>query len=125
MASSALGGTAFLKVDGTQYLLRGNFKVYPNLKERTGVAGADGVHGYTEKFNVPSIEGDITDTGGLSIQGLQNITNSTITLELVNGKNYILNGAWYSGQANLDAVAGTLPVKFEGLDCSEVLAAGA
>lgn len=122
MASNALGGTAFLKVDGTQYLLRGNFKVYPNNKERTGVAGADGVHGYTEKYDVPSIEGDISDTGGLSIQGLLNITNSTVTLELVNGKTYMLSNAWYAGQANLNGVDGSLPVKFEGLRCAEVLA---
>ncbi|MDD2794362.1 phage tail tube protein [Acidocella sp.] len=125
MASNALGGTAFLKVDGQQFLLRGSFKVYPNTIERTGVAGADGPHGYTEKYNVPSIEGDISDSGGLSIQALTGITNSTVTLELVNGKTYVLSNAWYSGQANLDGVTGSLPVKFEGMRCAEILAAGA
>jgi hypothetical protein len=124
MASNALGGTAFLKVDGNQYLLRGNFKVMPNTVENTGVAGADGPHGFTQKFNVPSIEADITDTGGLSVQALQNITNSSITLELVNGKTYLLASAWYAGQATLDAVTATLPVKFEGMSCNEILAAG-
>ncbi|WP_298214626.1 phage tail tube protein [Acidocella sp.] len=122
MASQALGGTAFLKVDGTQYLLRGNWKVQPNNKQRTGVAGGDGVHGYTEKYLVPSIEGDISDMGGLSVQALQNIINSTVTLELVTGKTYVLQSAWYAGDGTLDGVQGQTAVKFEGMSCIENLA---
>lgn len=122
MASQAIGGTAALKVDGTQYKLRGNFKVYPNDTERTGVAGADGIHGYTEKYVVPAIEGDISDDGGLSVQALLNITSSTVTLELINGKTYVLVNGWYAGQANLDGVQGQLPVRFEGTSCRELVA---
>lgn len=122
MAVTAIAGTAFIKVDGVQYDLRGNFKVMPATTENTGVAGADGVHGYTQKYVVPSIEADLTDTGGLSITTIYGLTNSTVTLELVNGKVYVLNQAWYSGPTNLNAVEGTLPVKFEGFNCTEILA---
>jgi hypothetical protein len=122
MASTAIGGTATLKVDGVQFRLRGNFKVMPNALERTGVAGADGVHGYTEKYLVPGIDGDISDNGGLSIQALLSITSSTITLDLVNGKSYILHSAWYAGPATLDGVQGQIPVKFEGTQCTEITA---
>jgi hypothetical protein len=122
MASQAIGGTAFLKVDGAQVQLRGNFKVMPNLTENTGVAGADGIHGYTQKYVMPAIEADISDSGGLSVTALQNITSSTITLELVNGKQYVLANAWYSGQATLDAVVGQVPVRFEGTSCMELTA---
>lgn len=123
MAVAAIAGIAFLKVDGVQYDLRGNFKVMPATVERTGVAGGDGaVHGFTQKGLVPSIEGDLTDTGGLSISAITGLTNSTVTLELINGKVYVLNQAWYSGPTNLNAVEGSLPVKFEGFNCTEILA---
>jgi hypothetical protein len=124
MASKALGGTAFMKVDGTQYMLRGNWKVQPNAVVRTGVAGGDGTHGYTEKYQVQWIEGDISDYGGLSVQALQNITDSTITLELNNGKTYVLVSGWYAGTGELDAVQGQTTARFEGMDCEELLAGG-
>jgi hypothetical protein len=36
-----IAGVAFLKVDGQQYPLRGNFMVSPSAVERAGIAGQD------------------------------------------------------------------------------------
>ena len=122
MASNAIGGTAFLRVDGMQYAMRGNWKVSPNTTVRKGVAGMDGPHGFTEAFQVPWAEGDITDFGNVSIQALQNIVSSTVTLELVNGKTYVIVSAWYASDGSLDIVQGQSTVRFEGMSASEILA---
>ena len=63
-----IAGIAFLKVDGNQYPLRGNFTVTPSVIERAGIAGQDYIHGYSELPRVPSIEGDVSTVPGLSIE---------------------------------------------------------
>lgn len=123
MAGQAFAGTLFFRIDGVQQRLSGDFKVQPNARENTGVAGPGGVLGYTQKYLVPSIEGTLADSGGLSVQALQNITDSTITCELVNGKSYVLSDAWYSGTSTVDVMEGKVPVKFEGISCRELVAA--
>jgi hypothetical protein len=124
MASNAIGGTAYIKVDGTQYKMKGNWKVAPNAVMRKGVAGMDGTHGYIEAYQVQYAEGDISDYGGLSIQALQNITSSTVTISLVNGKTYVVVSGWYASTGELDVVQGQTTVRFEGMDVTEMLASG-
>jgi len=116
-----IGGVAYLKVDGTQYALKGNLTVSLDAFERTGVAGMDGVHGYTEQPRVPSIEADLTDIGGLSMQQLRAVCNATVTVELRNGKTYILRNAWTSTAAELNGVEGSATVKWEGMQGEELL----
>jgi len=120
MADNRIAGVAYLKVDGNQYALRGSLTVSPDAIERAGVAGQDGVHGFTEKPRVPSISGDISDSAGLSLTDLRAIVDSTITVELANGKQYVLRDAWTSDAFELNTVEGQIGVKFEGLKCEEV-----
>lgn len=121
MAAVAIGGTAFLKIDGVQYQLRGNLKVNASTRNRTAVEGMDDTHGYTEKVVTPSIDVEISDAGGLSLTTLKDITASTITAELGNGKTYVLESAWSDGTADLDTVQGMIAMKFCGLSLIELL----
>ena len=122
MAGQAYAGTCFFRVDGVQYSLDGDFKVQPNQVENTGTAGPSGVIGYTQKYVVPSISGTIASIPGLSVKALSKITNSTVTLDLVNGTTYVLNNAWWSGSSEVDVIGGKIAVKFEGLGCTELVA---
>jgi hypothetical protein len=119
---AAVAGVAYLKLDGTQYSLRGSFMVRPHNRTREEIVGQDGYHGYKETEVAPSIEAEITDRGGLSIMALQGITESTVTAELNNGKTYILNDAFFAGPIELDASDGKMQVKFVGARCIELLA---
>ncbi len=58
--ANRIAGIAFLKVDGVQYPLRGNFTVSPSPLERAMIAGQDYVHGYSENPRVPYISGDVS-----------------------------------------------------------------
>ncbi len=117
--ANRIAGVCYLKVDGAQYNLRGNLKVNFSSSVRTGVAGQDSVHGFTEAPMVPSIEADISDVGGLSLEALYAISESTVTAELANGKVYVLRQAWFVGEISVATQDGTIPVKFEGKSIEE------
>src|SRR5262245_667523 len=117
--SQRIGGIAYLKVDGDQKPLRGNFTVSPSPIERNGVAGQDYVHGFTEMPRVPYIEGDISLRSEISVEDLGNIINATVTAELNNGKTYTLREAWCRSALELNTRDGQTRVRFEGVSCEE------
>lgn len=114
-----IGGIAYVKYDSKQLPLKGNFQVTPSSTKRTGVAGQDGVHGYTEMPVVPSISGEISTTSDVSVEELDAITNATITAELANGKVYVLREAWTESAHVIDTAEGKIAIKFEGVSCDE------
>lgn len=116
-----IAGTAFLKVDGEQFALRGSLTISIDAFERAGVAGVDGVHGYTEIPRVPFIEGEFSDIRGLSIRRLSDICNATVTAETLNGKTYLLRNAWTSTARELNGTEGTVTVRFEGMSGEEIM----
>ena len=118
---NAIGGIAWLRVDGEQYALRGDLVVRMGPTERTPVAGADGVHGYTEAYIAPEIEGTFSDIGGMSIQRLAAVCNATVTAELLNGKTYLLRNAWTGGNLELNAIEGSVAVVFAGKSAEEIM----
>ena len=111
----AIGGTAYLQVNGQRHTLGGAWSVYPTEKVKTGVAGLDGPAGYTEAPRIPYMEGTLIDNGSLSIADLEAITDATITLELVTGKTYIGQEMYLAGEPGHDAATGEVStVRFEG-----------
>lgn len=123
MAAVSVGGIAYVKINGKQYMLRGDLVVSWDTLKRTGVAGQDSVHGYTETPAVPYIKATFTDTGGLSLADFQVMRDVTVTAELHNGKHYILVNAWAADVRELNTSDGQVAVHFEGMACEEVLAA--
>lgn len=123
MAVKRIAGIAFLLVDGRQYPARGDWKVQPNTTSREGIAGQDSVHGFKETPIVPYIEGDVSDFGGISVQALQAAEDVTVTLESANNKVWVLRNGWVAGNIEVETADGKYKVRFEGLDCTELLAA--
>lgn len=122
MASQkAVVGTAYLRIDGVQQALQGSWKVQPNQWQRKPREGQSGPLGPVQKAVTPYIKGDLDHQGDFSIQALQSITNSTITLELVNGATYTLSGAWWGDDAESDTETGKVSVSFYGSACIEVV----
>lgn len=117
-----IAGIAYLKVDGAQYPLRGNFTVSPSAVERGGIAGQDYVHGYSELPRVPYIEGDVSLVPELSMEAVEAITDATITAELANGNVYVLREAWCRSALELNTHDGQVRVRFDGVSCDELVA---
>lgn len=118
--SKRIAGTCYFKADGESFNLRGSFTVSPDPYEREGVAGLDGVHGYTETQRVPYIEGEISDHADLSLKKIREMRDVTITAELANGKTYVLRNAWAASARDLNAGEGSMTLRFEGLECEEI-----
>jgi hypothetical protein len=114
-----IAGVAYVKVDGTQYPLRGNFTVSPSNVERQMLAGQDGVHGYYEIPRVPFIEGDISTVPGFSLETAQAIVDSTVTAELANGMTYTLNDATTTAAFSINTRDGLFHIRWEGVTCDE------
>jgi hypothetical protein len=115
-----IAGIAYLKVDGRQYPLKGDFTVSPSRFTREGIAGQDRVHGFKELPRVPFIEGAISTTDEVSTETLDGITDATVTAELANGKVYVLTKAWTVSGFEIDTAEGQFPVRFEGETCEEI-----
>jgi hypothetical protein len=116
----AIGGTAYLKIDGDQKTLAGSWSVSPTATIKTGVVGLSGVAGYTDAARIPYMEGSLIDNGNLSIADLEAITSATITLELVNGKTYVGYEMFLAGEPSHDASNGEVSVRFEGKKIEEM-----
>jgi hypothetical protein len=98
MAMGRLAGTAYLYIDGVSYPLVGDFKYSVAPISRSTLSGMDRVHGYKEKPRPGSMAAKIRDWGGLSVGGVNAMTNVTVVAVLANGKTITLGGAWTVGE---------------------------
>ena len=118
--ANAIGGTATVLANGKPYPLRGSFIVSPSPSERTGVAGMDGVHGFTEQERVPFISGVLSTLSTLTVAELDAMTGVTVQCDLANGKSYVLSRAWTHSAHEIDTSAGSVAVRWEGFSCKEL-----
>lgn len=108
-----VGGICYLKINGTQYPIRGNWSYAIPPTKRTGVAGQDAVHGYTEAPRVPFFKGDVSDFGEISIVALQQSDIAVATLELANGKVIIGQDGWVAEEPESNTEEGKYEMKLE------------
>lgn len=120
MGVNKRAGTLYLKINGEIQDAKGNFTYRPSVPKRSAINGADRVHGFKEEVQEPYIEGEITDKGTLDIEKLFTTEDATVTLELANGKTFILREAWYAGEATVQTQEGNIAIRFEGMDGEEV-----
>ncbi|WP_339860386.1 phage tail tube protein [Thalassospira alkalitolerans] len=113
-------GRIFFKVDGAQHDAKGGFTYNLGADKRDAIVGADGVHGYGTKVQVPFIEGAITDSKDLDLEAFVNLDGVTVTLELANGKTIILRDAWYSNEGSGSTEEAEIAIRFEGLSGEEM-----
>lgn len=117
-----VGGIIFLKKDSSLLQAKGEFTYNIGRPKREAIVGQDVVHGYSEKPQVPFIEGSITDKDDLNLEDLLLTKNATVTIELANGKTIVLREAWFAADGNVTSSEGEIEVRFEGIDGEEIAA---
>lgn len=118
-----IGGIFNCKINGTLVSAKGDFTYNFGSLKKEAILGSDGkVVGFKVTGTVPFIEGEITDTADLDVKDLQSLSEGEITLELVNGKVFVLSGAEWSSDGNISTSEGAISVRFEGVDGDEFLA---
>lgn len=113
-------GLRALKIDGLEYDVIGNVNYNLGSPMREGLVGSDKVHGYKERPQIPFMELEIRDSVDLDIKTLQAITQSTITLELLNGKTLVYRNAWHAGEGNGGTEEGNISARFEAESAEEI-----
>jgi hypothetical protein len=110
-------GRVFITVSGTRLASKEGAKLDFGGISRAGVAGDTGVHGYTEKTEIPYVECTISHKGDTSLAALQAFTNESVMFQTDTGKTYSLRSAWLA--KSLELSKGEVSVRFEGLTCEE------
>lgn len=108
-----IAGKCYIKVNGTQFNLRGNMTISIGNEEKEPIVGLDKFHGLKVVPRASFLECDITDTADLDVEALENIQDATITVELVNGKTAVLRNAFQTNALELKAEDGVMTVKFQ------------
>lgn len=121
MAAETIGGVVYMRRGDRQLSCKGNITIRLGGRNRTAVTTADErVAGFTSQWVAPGFDMDIVDFGDLSLKDIQAIENEPLTIELGNGKAYILADAFYVGEASLNAIDGMFAAKFDGVDIQEI-----
>ena len=119
MANNRVSGALYFKIDGVQHRAQGNFTYNLGRPKREAKLGPDGVHGYKSMPQVPFIEGEITDSSDLDVAELLDLEDSTVTLELANGKTIVVRNAWQANEGNVGTEEANIAVRFEGMSGEE------
>jgi hypothetical protein len=112
--SQRRAGLIQVRVNGFVYDAKGSWSYNLGRPKREAIIGADGVHGYKETPQVSFVEGEITDHLTLDLGALATIQDATVTLDLANGKQIVINDAWYAGEGTGNTEEGNIGVRFEG-----------
>jgi len=113
-------GIIFLKVDGEQLDAKGSFTYGFGTAKREAIIGADGVHGFKETPTVAFIEGEITDRSDLDVKRVMELDNVTATLELANGKVFVVRNGWYAADPQGQTEEANIGFRIEGPEGEEI-----
>ena len=120
MAQTAQAGIAYITVDGKSVRLVGEASYKLAGEKREPLVGMDGVHGYKSTPDAGTIKFTGRDAKDVDLATLNNATESTVVLEMVNGKTIVGRNMWRNGEL-IEAKAddATFDVEFAGLDVTE------
>jgi len=117
--TNRLAGVAYLTVDGTNYMLAGDFTYSVSKVLRETLTGQDRVHGYSEKPVAGKMSCSVRDAGGLSVASFNAMTNVTVTVELANGKTIVGRNMWTVEPQEVKTAEAIFEVKWEGFSVEE------
>lgn len=120
--SDRVAGPFAIKADGKIYNGKGDFTYSGQRSVASGVPNTEHkIVGYREEPKTPFIEGQITDKGDLDVAALQNARNiEAVSLELANGKTFVLSQAHFAGESDITTAEAEIPVRWEGEEGNEV-----
>ena len=118
--SQRRAGIIQLAINGELYDAKGNFTYNLGAPKREPIIGSSGVQGYKETPQNASLSGEVTDRGTLDVNALVNMEDATVTLNLANGKVFVLRNAWYAGDGNIQSEEANIELLFHGVSGEEI-----
>lgn len=117
--TNRLAGTAYLTVDGKNYMVAGDFAYQVSKVTRATLTGMDQVHGYSESPIAGHISATLRDAGGLKVKDINEMTNVTVVAELANGKTIIGRNMWTVDVQEVKSTDATYEVRWESRSVTE------
>lgn len=114
-SSNQVTGRCFVTVNGMRLASKEGAKLNTGGVSRTGVAGDSGVHGYTEKTEIPFIEATISHKGDTDLTAMNAWVNETTTFQTDSGQTWLVRGAWLAKPTELSK--GEVQLRIEGMSC--------
>ncbi len=114
MADQRRGGIIQLQINGEIFRAKGSFTYNLGSPMRESIVGADVMHGFKETPQPGFIEGEITDGSDVTLQTLVTTEDATVTLDLPNGKMFVLHEAYFAADGTANTDEGNIAVRFEG-----------
>lgn len=108
-------GRVFITVNGARLASKEGAKLDMGGVTRTGVAGDSGVHGYSEKTEIPFIECTISHKADTDMVALAAWANESATFQTDTGQTYLLRNAWLAKPPELSK--GEISLRLEGVSC--------
>lgn len=109
-----IGGRCTLRVGGVLVESPGEFTFSPGIPKRETALAADGPAGFVETPGEAMIEGEIYYLHATDIGAITSAEEVTVQLDLATGVQFVLAGAWFSGEGEIDNSKGTMAVKWTG-----------
>lgn len=118
-----LAGTAYISVDGVVYEVAGNltWNSVTTVKE-TLKSMSDPAPGYRELPTAAWIDLETRDLGDVPLSTFQNMTNSTVVVQLANSKVLTGTSMWTTEAFSVNEQEGTFRLRFEGGNVTETTA---
>lgn len=105
-----VAGTAYIKSDGEQFDVTGNAEApLMDVKRESILPGF-----YKEEDLVPYIQMECLFTKGFPLKKLKDSVDQTVTLELQNGRVYVLTGGYVVGEPAANSDEGKVTLRWEG-----------
>lgn len=117
--SDIAGGVCFVTANGRRLEIGNSVSYGVSDYVREVTRGLSGRAKVTKKPNVPFIEVELTTYGEVSLKEIADLENITVTLEMANGKTFVLTKANQVGAIEGDAAEGTSTARFEGESMKE------
>lgn len=123
MANNPLrAGRMELTIDGETYDAIGSFTLNLGADKREGLVGPDRVHGYKALPQIPSVKGEIRDGSIVQVTDkILNMADASIVIPVASGKTYSFEGAWYSGDGDIDTEDGKIQFEAQANSAEEIL----
>lgn len=120
MAERGLAGIIQVQINGELFAAAGDFTYNIGQPKRETLVGATEIDGFSETPQPAVLEGTFRDKPELDLQGLLNITDATITLNLRNGKTIVFREAFFVGDGNVNTGNAEIEVVFNAKSAEEV-----
>lgn len=108
-------GRVFITVNGARLASKEGAKLDFGGVTRTGVAGDSGVHGYTEKTEIPFIEATLSHKADTDLVVIAAWANESAMFQTDTGQTYLLRNCWLAKPPELSK--GEISIRLEGMSC--------